>query len=118
ANRDGRKIDGRKRGNGQKAKRDDAGKKDRQRDQRRGNGPSDERRGEIGREMLHLISVGRFLNGIAYVKLEATRQPVKRRINNRGGVEGQQLAENQAPNNRDTERTAQFRSHTGAKRQW
>src|SRR5207244_11419319 len=116
ANRDGRKIHLRKRRDGQEAESDDAGKQNGDGDQRRSYRPSDKGRREIGRDMqvFHLISGRRLLNGIADVKLEAAAKPVKSEVDDRGGIEGQQLAENQAANDGDAEWTAQLGTDAGS----
>src|SRR2546429_381958 len=118
ANRDGRKIHLRKRRDGQEAESDDAGKQNGDGDQRRSYRPSDKGRREIGRDMqvFHLISGRRLLNGIADVKLEAAAKPVKSEVDDRGGIEGQQLAENQAANDGDAEWTAQLGTDAGSER--
>src|SRR6266576_366139 len=118
ANRDGREIHLRKRRDGQEAESDDAGKQNGDGDQRRSYRPSDKGRREIGRDMqvFHLISGRRLLNGIADVKLEAAAKPVKSEVDDRGGIEGQQLAENQAANDGDAEWTAQLGTDAGSER--
>jgi len=58
----------------------------------------------------------RLLNGIADVKLEAAAKPVKSEVDDRGGIEGQQLAENQAANDGDAEWTAQLGTDAGSER--
>src|SRR6185437_1873252 len=49
---------------------------------------------------------------------EAMRQVVKEDIDDRGGVEGEHLAEEQAANHGDAERPAKFRANSRTERQW
>src|SRR5439155_21849834 len=118
AHKDGWKIYVRGRRDRQETKCYNAGKKNGNGDQRRGDGPSNEGRGKVRGKVHPLVSVGRLLDGIANVKGEAAPKPIEREINNRGGVKRQQLAEYEAADDGDAERTAQFRAHTRAEREW
>src|ERR1700736_6292071 len=52
-----------------------------------------------------------FFHGIADAKLESLRKPIERQINDRRGVQRQQLTQNQATDNGDSQGAAQFSSH-------
>src|SRR5258708_7543289 len=113
----GWEIDLRKWSDWQETKRNSSGQKNSNGDQRRGDGPSDERRGEVRGKVHLLISGGWLFDGIADVKREAASEPIECEINNRRGVKRQQLAENQAADNGDTEGPAQLRANASAERQ-
>src|ERR1700757_4363358 len=62
-----------------------------------------------------LIGCNYFLDGVADPETrEAPSQTIKGQIDDGRGVEGQQLAENQAADDRDAERIAQFGSRAGS----
>src|SRR5579864_4402755 len=61
-----------------------------------------------------LIRSGYFLDGVAdFEPREAPTQTIKGQVDDGRGVESQQLAENQAADDRDAERIAQFGSRAG-----
>ena len=86
SDRDGRKIHLRERRHGQEPERNDAGKQNREGDQRRGHGPSDKGRGEIGRKMLHLVPVRGLFDRITNLNLEAPPEPIECQVDHRSGV--------------------------------
>ena len=103
-----RKIDLGQRRDGQEPERYGSGEKNGKGDQRRGDRPSNERRGKVGGKVHALISGSRLFDWIADVKGEAAPKPIEREINNRRGIERQQLAENQAADDGNTQRAAQL----------
>src|SRR5579863_2173811 len=58
--------------------------------------------------------MGGFFDGIADIKGEPVSEPIERQVDNRSGVERKQLAEDEAADNGDTERAAQFRTDASA----
>src|SRR5215471_3378328 len=64
-----------------------------------------------------LVPGRRFLDGIANVQLEAARKPVEGQVHHGSGVERQQLTENQAADNCNAQRTAQFRTDARPQRE-
>src|SRR6266403_3817886 len=117
ADTDRGKINLRQRGDRQETKRNRAREKDGEGEQRGGYGPANERRGEIGRKVHGSVSGRRLFDRISDVPGEAVRQPIKSQINHRRGVQGQQLAEDEAADDGDAEGTAQFRTDAGAQRE-
>src|SRR5713226_3447736 len=128
ADRNCREIHLRQRRYGQKTKRHQTGKKNCQRDQRSRDRPPNEGNREAGGDVHELVSRSpggiavrrsrnRFIDGIADVELEAMGNPIKREVNDRRSVQRENLAEDQAANNGDTQRPAKLGANTGAERQ-
>jgi hypothetical protein len=55
-----------------------------------------------------LGGLGSMVKYIGFLALHSQAEPVKREVKNRGGVESQELAHNEATHNTDTQWTAQF----------
>src|SRR4029077_13067318 len=100
----------------QESKGNRAGKKNGDRQESGRNGTTDEGRRKIRVEVHNSVRLRGLLHWIGQVETcaRATGKRVEREIHDRSGVERKQLAEQQAADDRDAQRTPQLRSGSAA----
>src|SRR5262249_99863 len=111
-----RKLYLRERGNRQEAKGERASKENRQREKRGGDRAPDKRPREIGGDIQRSLRGG-FLYRVAKPESQAPTEPIKSQESRGGGIGREQLAQEQAADDGDTERPAKLRAGAGVERQ-